>query len=201
MEYINGVSTLYIRKFARKLEQYNKPMQLPEYFREMIGDKKSVRIAEVGAGPINTIGNEWANVEVEVIASDNMQPEYEKLWKEHDATPIVPVEYADMEKLPYPDGSFDIVHCVNALDHTKSVWHAIKEMDRVCKKGGWIYLRHSPMQKTRFGGHHYSDAEFIDANEMIFWGEQSGIRIPQDVSLPFKTYLEGDLIVSICQKI
>ncbi len=162
MEYINGVSTLYIDKFARKLAQYNHAGTLPDYFGPMIGDKNNVKIAEVGAGPINTIGNQWSGVEVEVVPSDILQPEYEKLWKAHGANPIVPVEYADMENLPYPDESFDIVHCVNALDHTKDANKALSELTRICRTGGWIYLRHSSNQKKRFGGHHYWNIEYED---------------------------------------
>jgi hypothetical protein len=49
---------------------------------------------------------------------------------------------------------FDIVHCVNALDHTNNPQKAIEEMKRICKPGGWIYLRHAPNQKDKYGGIH-----------------------------------------------
>ena len=168
MEYINGVSTVYIRKFKRKLEQYNKPGPLPAYFEELIGKQHSVRIAELGAGPINTIGNFWPGREVEIVASDVLQSEYEKLWKEHGATPIVPIEYQDMEHLTYPDESFDIVHCVNALDHTKDAKKALSELERICKPEGWVYLRHSSNQKKRFRGHHYWNIDLIGEKGMSF---------------------------------
>ncbi len=170
MKYINGVSDLYIRKFDRKLEQYNKPMQLPEYFRPMIGDTKSVRIAEVGAGPINTIGNQWPGVEVKIDATDNVALEYDKqLWSKHTSIPLVPILHADMENLNmYPDETFDIVHCVNALDHTPDAKKALLELERICKKGGWVYLRHSSNQKDRFGGHHYWNIDLTDGGKMSF---------------------------------
>ena len=44
MQYVNGVSTVYIRKFKRKLEQYNHAGPLPAYFGPMIGDKRFVRM-------------------------------------------------------------------------------------------------------------------------------------------------------------
>lgn len=194
MEYINGVSSLYIRKFARKLEQYNHHAQLPSYFAPLIGDKKYVRIAEVGAGPVNTIGDEWPGVEVEVVASDVLWPEYAKLWKQHGATPVVPVHQADMEELPYEDGTFDIVHCVNALDHTKDAKKALSELCRVCKLGGWVFLRHAPDQMRRFGGHHYWDAG-IWGGKCRFRGKNDEFYLPD-----FAALLEGDLIVALCQK-
>lgn len=195
MEYVNGVSTVYIRKFARKLEQYNVPGPLPAYFGPMIGDKKHVRIAEVGAGPINTIGNEWPGVEVEVVASDVLAAEYAALWREHRAAPVVPVEYQDFERLTYPDESFDVVHCVNALDHTPNAGHALAELLRVCKRGGWVYLRHAPDQRKRFGGHHYWDCRYEDG-KCVFRGKDLAVTLPPI----FKVRLEGDLIVATCQR-
>lgn len=197
MEYINGVSSLYIRKFARKVEQYNKLAHLPEYFGPMIGDKKHVRIAEVGAGPINTIGTYWDGCKVEVIASDVLAEEYKKLWEQTEERQWVPVEYQDIEALSYPDESFDIVHCVNALDHTKDARKALNELRRICKKDGYVYLRHAENQKTRFGGHHYWDARYI--NQGCQFHADNEIMI-YDFDC-FKTHIEDGLIVSIWQKI
>ncbi len=156
---INRTAYFYRHKFKGKETLFNKPGLLPSYFKELIGDKKEVRIAELGSGPVNTIGNEWPGVAVTVIASDILWPEYQKFWKEK--SPIVSIEYQDMEKLTYQDESFDIVHCRNALDHTPNFFKALEEMKRVCKVGGWIYLAHAPGQKTRYGGMHSVDFETI----------------------------------------
>lgn len=174
---INRTTYFYRHKFASKEAEFNKPMQLPDYFKSMIVDKRQITIAELGAGPINTIGNLWPNVEVVLYASDIMQPEYQKFWKHHNKYPIVPVMYEDMENLTYADNMFDIVHCVNALDHTPNIDKAISEMKRVCKKGGWIYLRHAQGQKKRYGGMHYHNFEEVELPE-------------------FSKHMEGDLIVN-----
>lgn len=179
---INKTTYFYRHKFKRKEAQYNQHGRLPDYFGPMIGDKKRVVIAELGAGPVNTIGDEWPGVEVEIRASDVMAGEYSKFWQQHKKTPLVPVVYEDFEHLSYPDNTFDIVHCRNAIDHTPDFPRAIAEMKRVCKPGGWVYLAHAPGQKTRYGGmHHYNFEE---------------VELPE-----FKTHTEGDLIISIWQKI
>lgn len=40
------------------------------------------------------------------------------------------------EKLPYPDSSFDVVTCVDVLEHVDSPGTAIREIHRVLKPGG-----------------------------------------------------------------
>ena len=159
---MENISELYIRKFPLKLKQFNKPLPFPEYLIPLIGDKKKVLIGELGAGPICTIGKVLEGVNVDIEASDVLADEYQKLWWEHKAEPIIPIFYEDMENLSYPNDYFDIVHCINALDHTPNYQKAIDEMFRVCKEGGYIYLRHGLGQKKRFGGHHHWNMEEVE---------------------------------------
>lgn len=64
----------------------------------------------------------------------------------------------NMEKLDYPKESFDIVHCRNALDHTKDARAAVEEMIRVCKPGGKVFIKCWLAQKDT-GGKHYWNAD------------------------------------------
>lgn len=187
----------YRVKFKSKLAKFNVPAQLPSYFGPLIGDKKEVTIAELGAGPICTIGNFWPEVKVNLFASDILQPEFAPWWKMYQATPIVPIEYQDMEHLTYPDKFFDIVHCVNALDHTPNPKQALKEMLRICKPGGYIYLRHAPNQRQRYHGMHEWDIEMVDG-ECVFTSKKDKFLLKEFGN--FKTHIEflkNDLIVSI----
>ncbi len=187
---INKTTFFYRVKFGSKEREFNKPAPLPKYFKYLIGDKKKVVIAELGAGPVNTIGDHCEGVDVTIFASDIFSDEYKKFWVNNGKVPLVPIEYQDMENLTYPDETFDIVHCVNALDHTPDCQKAIEEMKRVCKKGGWVYLRHAPDQKKRYGGMHAWNASvdgFSNGKETVSTRE-------------FATYLEDDLIVSTWQK-
>jgi len=176
------VGNVYKEKFQRKLDEFNHPRLLSDYLIPLIGDKKEVVIAELGAGPMNTIGDHLDNVDVTVIPSDILVNEYKELWDKHNAIPMIEVEYQDMEKLTYPDGVFDIVHCRNALDHTPNIFEAINELKRVCKVGGYVYLAHAPSQKKRFGGHHYWNFEEINLPE-------------------FTTHMDGELIINVWKKI
>lgn len=167
----------YRKKFLRKLGQFNKPMNLPDYFEHLIGGKKKVRIAELASGPINTLGQSWPGVEVELLPTDVLWPEYKKLWEETTDKALIPVEYADMESLPYPDNSFDIVHCANALDHTKNAQKALEEMKRVCKKGGIVYVLCADDQKRRFSGMHEWNAKTENGNFVMRDGPTGNFKI------------------------
>lgn len=181
----------YRRKFKQLVSEYNKPFPLPYYFARFIRGKKSIKIAELGSGPVCTLGNVWGDVEIEIHASDLRQPSYKKLQEKERCKLLIPIEYQDMEILTYPDNFFDVVHCVNALDHTNDAQKALDEMKRVCKKGGYIYLRHVHNQKSA----HHGNGHYWDARVDGFYNRK--IRIPLD---DFITTDDGYFIVSIFKK-
>lgn len=95
------------------------------------------KIADIGAGN----GEDM----IEVVRSDKDS--------------IVVSEQQDMEKLTYPANQFDVVHCRNALDHTKDALAAVKEMVRICKPGGLVYIKCWLDQKNTKGHHFWSAKE------------------------------------------
>ncbi|MBN3037059.1 MAG: methyltransferase domain-containing protein [Candidatus Diapherotrites archaeon] len=53
------------------------------------------------------------------------------------------IEYkrADLnEGIPYPDNYFDVVTCVELVEHLEDPWHLLTECNRVLKKGGAIVI-------------------------------------------------------------
>lgn len=181
----------YLRKFKQLVYEYNRDFPLPYYFERLIRSKKEVKIADIGSGPVCTLGNIWGAVKINIYASDLRQPSYKTLAQKEKIKLRTPIEYQDMENLTYPDNFFDIVHCVNAMDHTKDIERALSEMKRVCKKDGYIYLRHIHNQRmVHRGNGHYWDAGvdgFSDGKKLV---KLSG----------FITTDDGLFIVSIFKK-
>ena len=100
-----------------------------------------MRVLDVGSGPKSKLTS--AYLEIEVVRCDkHLYPG---------------VELQDMEKLTYPDDSFDVVVCINALDHTKNPRMAITEMIRVSR--GLVYIDCALMQLSQSGGWHYWDVQ------------------------------------------
>ena len=139
-----------------KIEKYNQTLPLVDYLLPLIGDKKEVRILDVGSGPFPITGQTLEGVKVELVHCD--QQDFKYFWDKYEATPVFPVEVQDMENLTYADKSFDIVHCINALDHTKGAEKALQEMIRVCKPGGFVYIDCALIQHTSRGHRHFWDA-------------------------------------------
>lgn len=97
-----------------------------------------MRILNIGSGPV--VAGEIPGIEITHADRRNYG-----------------VEVQDMEKLIYSDNTFDLVVCINALDHTPDAQAAIKEMIRVSK--GWVYIDCALIQHTTSRKRHFWDAE------------------------------------------
>lgn len=139
------------------IQKFNVPnLPLVDQLVSFIRDKKKVRIADIGSGPFCTIGRNIHGIHIEMVCSDNQ--DFTNFYHKYNVTPLYPIEYQNMEKLTYEDESFDIVHCANALDHTKDALQAVKEMIRVCKKGGVVYIN-CHLDQMNTGHKHFWNAK------------------------------------------
>ncbi len=182
----------YQRRIRSLIKEYNRLFPAPFYFERFLKNKTEALIADLGSGPVCTLGQLWGNVKIRIVASDINEPSYSKMLKKLDCTLITPIEYQDMERLTYKDNHFDLVHCVNAMDHTQNVERAISEAVRVCKFGGYVYLRHGHNQKTvNKGRGHYWDATLK--------GFTNGKKL---ITLDgFHTIDDGYFIISVMKKV
>ena len=134
----------------------NRMLPLVDYLVPLVGDKKEVKILDAGSGPYATTGQLLDGVKIDVTYCDRKI--FKVFWAELGIKPLHPIQYQDIEKLTYPDRHFDIVHCLNALDHTENAEQALKELIRVCK--GWVYVECSLDQLTLQRKRHYWDAKY-----------------------------------------
>ncbi len=102
----------------------------------------TVRILDVGAGPLSVIGTHWPGRSVELVPIDALAAQYAPMLKELDVIPPTPTQYADAETLSskFPQNTFDFTHCVNALDCCANPMKAISEMVKVTRPGGCILV-------------------------------------------------------------
>jgi ubiquinone/menaquinone biosynthesis C-methylase UbiE len=171
---IKNTLAFYRNKLFYKEKQFNFSSPLKNYFGEMIGDKKEVKIADLGAGLFSTTGSTWPTVTVHIYASDILADEYNQILKDNHVTSLIPIINQDMTELTYDNEFFDIVHCVNALDHCSDPILALKEMYRICKKDGWIYLRHfyNNADYENYKGFHMWNICNTDTNDCLIWNKK-----------------------------
>jgi SAM-dependent methyltransferase len=60
---------------------------------------------------------------------------------------------AAAEALPFADGSFDVVYCYSTLEHVHDASRAVREMLRVLRPGGALYV-HTPNRWAWFETHY-----------------------------------------------
>lgn len=106
-------------------------------------DKDRIVVADVGCGPYSFDKVKFTNgLEVAFCPIDRKD--------------FPGIEVQDMENLPYIDGTFDGVQCINALDHTPNAEQALKELIRI--SNDWVYIDLNLIQHTTSGKGHYWDA-------------------------------------------
>lgn len=206
----NNTLHFYRKKLPWKAKAFNSQLfELPNYFAPMIGDKKKVKIAEIGAGMFCTIGSLWKTVKVTVYPSDALSDEFNQILKDAGVTPLIPVVKENMENLSYQDNFFDIVNCCNALDHTSDPIKAIKEMYRVCKPGGYICLRHfvNVGEHEQYSGLHMWNLNLEGEDDCVIWNKSERFLL-SDHFQRFNTvkkkeidYGTDDMVVSILRKV
>ncbi|MBM1175457.1 class I SAM-dependent methyltransferase [Microvirga arabica] len=93
------------------------------------------RVIDIGCGPRGSL--EWADMVEQRVGLDPLVPQYLKLGADQHK-----MEYcaAPSEKIPYPQSHFDIVTCLNALDHVEDFERTVAEIKRVTKNGGLFLL-------------------------------------------------------------
>jgi len=109
-----------------------------------------LHILNLGSGAANVLGE--TGIPVVITCADLLADEYHVLWNQAGLVPYTPIEPQDMTALTYPDNTFDLVCCTNALDHAPDPFRAIQEMARVCRPGGLVYLHH--LQAVASSGHY-----------------------------------------------
>jgi 2-polyprenyl-3-methyl-5-hydroxy-6-metoxy-1,4-benzoquinol methylase len=93
------------------------------------------RILDVGCGPRGSL--EWAKDAEERVGLDPLVAQYRLLGIDRHSMTYV---NAPAEQMPLSDAYFDIISCLNALDHVEDVEKTIEEITRVAAPGAALLL-------------------------------------------------------------
>ena len=106
--------------------------------------RAGMRLLDVGCGPGTvTVGLAEVVAPGEVVGIENVEAPLVAARAAGAQRPDLPVrfEVADAVSLPYADGSFDVVHAHQVLQHLTEPVTALREMARVCRPGGLVAVR------------------------------------------------------------
>lgn len=106
----------------------------------------SVRILDLGSGPLTSVGVASDRYEVTVTPVDPLADHYRALLEKHGiAAPVLP-QKGEAEKLEclFQPQSFDVVWARNSLDHSYDPLLCIYQAYRVLKTGGIVIIVFHP---------------------------------------------------------
>jgi SAM-dependent methyltransferase len=113
---------------------------------ERIGLPPNARILDAGCGSGSVLGHLRAFGEV---TGADVSPLAVAAARARRTGEVV---QASIERLPFPDGSFDLVTCLDVLEHTPDDVAVLRELRRVTRPGGHVLLT-VPAYQALWSGH------------------------------------------------
>ena len=118
----------------------------------------TVKLLDVGSGPLTRLGKKWEGRNLEVHPVDPLAENYKTLMARLRIPAPVAPEAGDGESLlqKFPANYFDFAHASNSLDHSYDPMLAIRQMLAVVKPGCYVYLWHFAREgfEERYAGLH-----------------------------------------------
>lgn len=173
------------KDYLQKLLNPNQP--LSDYDRQFISGLpgRNVRILDVGAGPLTSIGKIHPCKKLDIVATDILAGKYEAILARWRITPIVKTIYADAEHLTdvFERDSFDYVVACNAIDHCAYPLRAVQEMLVVVKPGCYVTLqhKHNEGEHTHYAGIHQWNFD-VDNGRFIIWNKRDRIDVAEEIA-------------------
>lgn len=117
---------------------------------------KSQKLLDVGCGP-GTILKDLGKYVKEVVGVEHQTELVELARSQPDVPENVKFQDGLAYELPFPDDSFDVVHALQVVVHLADPVLGLKEMLRVCKKGGYVCVKDGDLSMTTVYPDDYAD--------------------------------------------
>jgi SAM-dependent methyltransferase len=155
--------------------------------------RPAIDILDVGAGPLTTVGKQSIVGTINLVPCDPLAGIYSELLATFGIKPPVETEFAIAEDLSsfFGINKFDIIHCVNALDHSFDPIRSIFEMLRVVREGGHIVLRHSINEAETLKYEGFHQFNFDEENgRFIIWNRESRLCVDEIIKDPISVRVD-----------
>ncbi len=163
-------------------------LELQEEFKALIAAPAgaTVRLLDVGSGPLTRLGKRWEGRRLEVHAVDPLAEEYKALMARLRIPAPVAPEAGRGEALleKFPPAYFDLVHASNSLDHASDPMLAIRQMLAVAKPNCYVYLNHFARVGAleKYSGLHQWNFEIKGSDMIVSDGRGQRFSLAKELS-------------------
>lgn len=153
---------------------------------------KDTRICDIGCGHGFLLDKIYDMCDCELYAFEGSENRVEYLKKKNKYN----VLFGDMQFLPYESNFFDVVTCLEVLEHVSDVERATKELNRVLKNDGYCWIT-VPEGKMCDCSTHVRQFSF---DNLIALLEHCGFKVENIQAIPAFNYSYDGHIVAQCRK-
>jgi len=152
---------------------------------ERFAGRASVRVLDVGAGPVSVVGKLHDGIRLDVTAVDPLGDEYRRLLEQAGIDPPVRTETCPGEDVGtrFGAGAFDVVYSRNAVDHSADPLAVVRAMVHTVAPGGFVALRHYQREAEANGyvGLHNWNFD-VDDGALVIWGPYGSYDIGAELA-------------------
>jgi SAM-dependent methyltransferase len=193
-------------------ERMDPHLPLQPELRELISASSgaTVRILDVGSGPLTRVGRVWPEHVVEITAVDPLAHDYCRIIDRLGLRVPVRPRKVDGERLrdAFPEDSFDLAYASNCLDHSYDPVMAIREMLGVVKPLAFVYLWHfaNAGLHERYQGLHQWNFDEVNGDMTISDGRRqttlsAELRGYAEVDCRITTAFDSRVIIARAKKL
>ena len=172
----------------------------------LLEGKTEVDILDVGSAMNSRSGNYTENCKINYKCCDPLAPAYAQICEQFNLNLYAKPDFSCGEHLSdmYSPEQFDIVLMTNALDHVFFPMTVIREMLKVLKVGGTLYLLHNVNEAVReqYDGLHQWNID-QRGGHLAIWRQNQTINVEKELASYIEVIncqqVEGDEIASIPQ--
>jgi SAM-dependent methyltransferase len=144
-----------------------------------------VRILDVGAGPLTSVGKVHPGRTLEIVPTDALADEYDRLLADAGVEPPIRTQQCRGEDLLEHFGadSFDLAYARNSLDHSADPLRIIQNMLAVVRPGGFVLLRHyqNEAEIARYEELHQWNFNVRD-DHLVVWNRRASHDVTEAVA-------------------
>jgi hypothetical protein len=162
-------------------ERLDPELPVQERVSALLPNKPHIRILDVGAGPLTSLGKRYDGTRIEITTMDPLADEYDTILAKHGVVPVVRTLKCFGEKLTelFRPDTFDLAR--NSLDHSYDPALIICNMLTVVRQGSFVLLEQhiDEAKRQHYKGVHQWNFSLNENGNFIVESQRGIINVSQ----------------------